>query len=95
MMRQIIQRFSLEVGIIGTFSEYYGTKNGVRKIYFFHSHCRVRECGIYGKIHIRVTADGCIKSCIQDDAEFPLLSGQFDESMLKVLATLGIAPEAR
>lgn len=95
MIEQIVQRFSLEVGIIGTFSEYYSMKNGNPVIYFFHSHCRVRECGICGRIHVRVTADGYIKTCIQDDTEFPLLSGQFDESMLKVLATLGIAPEAR
>jgi GTP 3',8-cyclase len=95
MTRQIIDRFSLKVGIIATFSEYYGMTAGVPEIYFFHSHCRVRECVICGKIHIRVTADGFIKSCIQEDVQFPLLTGQFDESMLKVIANLGYPPESR
>jgi molybdenum cofactor biosynthesis enzyme MoaA len=95
MAKRIIERFSLEVGIIATFSEYYGMKGGVPRIYFFHSHCRVRECFICGKIHIRVTADGYIKSCIQEDVKFPLLAGQFDKSMLRVIQNLGCPPETR
>lgn len=95
MVKRIIDRFSLELGIIATFSEYYGLRNGVPKIYFFHSHCRVRECAICGRIHVRVTADGHIKSCIQEDVKFPLLTGHFDESMLRVIANLGCPPETR
>ena len=95
MAERIIERFSLELGIIAAFSEYYGLEGGVPKIYFFHSHCRVRECVICGKIHIRVTSDGCVKSCIQEDLQFPLLTGHFDESMLKVIQNLGCPPETR
>lgn len=95
MASRIIDYFALQVGIIATFSEYYGMKNGVARIFFFHSHCRVRECVICGKIHIRVTADGFVKSCIQEDVQFPLLTGQFDESMLKVIANGGQPPETR
>lgn len=95
MARRIIDRFSLQVGIIVTFSEYYGSKDGQPRIYFFHSHCKVRECSICGRIHVRVTADGCVKSCIQEDLQFPLLTGHFDESMLKVIANLGRPPETR
>lgn len=95
MARRIIERFELKVGIIATFSEYYGHHAGRPRIYFFHSHCNVRECGVCGRIHIRVTADGHIKSCIQEDTQFPLLTGHFDESMLKVIANLGQPPELR
>ncbi len=95
MARRIIERFSLEVGIIATFSEYYGLRDGAPRIYFFHSHCRVRECGICGRIHVRVTADGYVKSCIQEDVKFPLLTGRFDESILRVIANLGCPPETR
>jgi cyclic pyranopterin phosphate synthase len=95
MARRIVDHFSLQMGIIATFSEYYGVKDGAPRIYFFHSHCRVRECTICGKIHVRVTADGFVKSCIQEAVQFPLLTGHFDESMLKVIANLGCPPETR
>jgi cyclic pyranopterin phosphate synthase len=97
MAKRIIERFSLRLGILATFSEYYAMRDGTGtpRIYFFHSHCRVRECIICGKIHIRVTADGFAKSCIQEDVKFPLLTGHFDDSMLKVIDNLGRSPETR
>jgi len=94
MAKRIVDRFGLKVGIIATFAEYYAMVNGMPAIYFFQSHCRLRECVICGKIHIRVTAAGFIKSCIQGGVEYPLLTGHFDDSMLKVIAHLGCAPGA-
>ena len=93
MARRMIDRFSLTLGVIATFSEYYGMVRGVPLIYFFHSHCRVRECEICSKIHIRVTADGFIKACILNDVKYPLLTGRFDECMLKVMCHSGRPPD--
>lgn len=93
MARRMIDRFSLTLGVIATFSEYYGMVRGVPLIYFFHSHCRVRECEICSKIHIRVTADGFIKACILNDVKYPLLTGHFDECMLKVMCHSGRPPD--
>lgn len=95
MAQKIVERFSLDVGFLATSHAYYGIANGVPSIYFLRSHCRLRECVLCSKIHVRVTSDGFAKSCIQEDVKYPLLTGSFDDSMLKVLANLGFSPETR
>jgi cyclic pyranopterin phosphate synthase len=95
MAQRIVKRFSLDVGFLATSRAYYGIANSVPSIYFLRSHCRLRECVLCSKIHVRVTSDGFAKSCIQEDLKYPLLTGSFDDSMLKVLANLGFPPETR
>ena len=48
MISQTIERFSLDLAEIPAVGDYYGMKGGVPRIYFFHSHCRLRECGLCG-----------------------------------------------
>jgi molybdenum cofactor biosynthesis enzyme MoaA len=95
MTRKAISDFSLELGEIETLSEYYGAISGDPKVYFFHSHCRLRECIICGKIHLRVTADCRIKSCIQEDISFPLVTDEFTKSLARVISNVGYPPETR
>ena len=93
MIKHILDRFDMQLGEIKTYSEYYGLIDNKPRIYFFHSHCRLRECDICARIHLRVTSDGYIKSCILHDVKYPLLSDNFDDNMLKVIHNLGRTPE--
>jgi len=95
MIEKTLKRFSMKLGIIINLGEYYGAIGGLPKIYFFQSHCRLRECKICAKIHIRVTSDGYIKSCILNDIKYPLFSSSFDDSMVKIINNLGFTPEER
>ena len=54
------------------FNELNGYIGNRRAITFFHSHCRIRECDICKKIHIRITANGKMKQCMyttEDDID--------------------------
>lgn len=55
------------------FNEINGYIDDNRVITFFHSHCRVGECDICKKIHLRVTSTGKLKQCMytdEDDIDF-------------------------
>ncbi len=93
MTKKLLDRFSMKLGLIVNLAEYYGLINDKPKIYFFQSHCRLRECKICAKIHLRVTTDGFIKSCILNDIRYPLLYNSFDDSMLKIISNLGNPPQ--
>jgi cyclic pyranopterin phosphate synthase len=95
MMENILSRFSLERGFLPNVEDYYGSSEGIPRIFFFHSHCRLRECHLCAAIHMRVTADGYIKTCIQEDVQFPLLTGSFNNSVASAISNLGHAPETR
>ncbi|GHV08666.1 cyclic pyranopterin phosphate synthase [Spirochaetia bacterium] len=94
MIEYILERFSLKLGMIDTLSEYFGMIANEPNVFFFHSHCRLRECDICALIHIRVTSRGRIKSCILNKIEYPLLPpGDFDNSISKVIHDIGHTPE--
>jgi cyclic pyranopterin phosphate synthase len=94
MIEYILERFNLRLGMIDTLSEYFGMIANEPNVYFFHSHCRLRECDICARIHIRVTSRGNIKSCILNKIEYPLLPpADFDDSIRKVVHGLGYTPE--
>jgi molybdenum cofactor biosynthesis enzyme MoaA len=95
MVENIILRFSLKRGFLPNVGDYYGISEGIPRIFFFHSHCRLRECEFCASIHMRVTADGYIKTCIQENVQFPLLTGNFDESVANAISNVGHAPETR
>jgi len=95
MSAKLIAQFSLQRGVLDDVGDYYGIGPGGTKICFFHSHCRMRECRKCGTIHMRVTADGCVKTCIQEDLQFPLLTGDFERSLMRAIANVGHAPETR
>lgn len=92
---RIIARFALRRQFLATVGDYCGIAANGTRVNFFHSHCRTRECDRCGHIHMRVTARGGIKTCIQETLEFPLLSGEFDKNIQKAIANVGLCPEAR
>lgn len=95
MTERLMARFALDQHFLGDVGDYYGVARGGTRVFFFHSHCRLRECGNCGAIHMRVTSDGFIKTCIQEDLQFPLLDGDFDRNLLRAIANVGQAPETR
>lgn len=95
MTERLMEEFALDQHFLGDVGDYYGVGQGGTRIFFFHSHCRLRECDKCGTIHMRVTSDGCIKTCIQEDLQFPLLGGNFDRSLMSAIANVGYAPETR
>jgi len=95
MTRRVMARFALEQHFLDEVGDYYGIGRGGTRILFFHSHCRLRECGKCGRIHMRVTTGGFVKTCIQEDLQFPLLSGDFDGNLQRAIGNVGRAPEAR
>lgn len=46
------------------YNEINGYKDNNRVVTFFHSHCRIRECDVCKKIHLRITANGKMKQCM-------------------------------
>lgn len=41
-----------------SYNEISGYINNRKVVTFFHSHCKIRECDICKKIHLRITANG-------------------------------------
>ena len=95
MADRINDRFALRRQFLPTVGDYYGVAANGTRVSFLHSHCRTRECDKCGHIHMRVTARGGIKTCIQEAVEFPLLSGEFDKSLQNAVANVGLSPEVR
>ena len=92
---RVFERFGLVRQFLASVGDYCGLAADGTKVYFFHSHCRRRECRHCGAIHMRVTSDGFVKTCIQEEVQYPLLSGPFDANLRKAIANVGHAPETR
>ena len=62
---RIIEHFDL-ITSLDKFNQVIGLNkiNGEILVKFFHSHCRLRECDICKRMHLRVTADGKLKECL-------------------------------
>ena len=68
------------------FKEWHGMKGDFTAVTFFHSHCRIRECDVCKKMHLRVTSCGSLKQCIQseeDDVDFR--KGNIRDNIIKAL----------
>ena len=60
--------------------------NSNKIITFFHSHCRIRECDICKKIHLRVTASGKMKQCMYNTSDdIDIRKDNFRENLIKYL----------
>lgn len=68
MRNKVIKLYNLDVKI-DEFHEWNGYQGDKRVITFFHSHCRLRECDICKKIHLRVTSTGKLKQCMYHDED--------------------------
>lgn len=68
------------------YNEISGYKENKKVVTYFHSHCRIRECDICKKIHLRITADGKMKQCMyyhEDDINTK--SSDFSEKLKKYI----------
>ncbi len=95
MSARLISHHALLKSSLREVRDCYGQDARGTKIFFFHSHCPMRECTLCGSIHMRVTADGFIKTCIQEGVAFPLLTGDFDTNMRRAIDNVGLPPEER
>ena len=81
----IKEKFNLKY-IKDEYNEISGYLNNIKVITFFHSHCRIRECDICKKIHLRVTASGKMKQCIYNtDDDIDIRKAAFRENLIKYL----------
>jgi len=96
MFNRLIAEFSMRIGVTADLDEYYGVAGNGTKILFFHSHCRLRQCGQCSRLHLRVTANGKAKPCIlREDNEVSLVGPDAEHNMKVAISNLGIPPEQR
>lgn len=95
MTEAVMARYALKREWRADVGDYCGVGPEGTRVCFYHSHCRRRECARCGAIHMRVTASGYLKTCIQEELEFPLLGGAFADSLGRALRNVGRAPETR
>ncbi|MDR2067253.1 MAG: radical SAM protein [Endomicrobium sp.] len=94
MMKRMIQNYNLQLGFDVTRKQYFATSVDGNVVSFFHSHCRIRECDICTRLHLRISSQGKTKSCLFGNTpEFSLLYGNFDENFLLGLSFLGVSPK--
>lgn len=60
---KLIKDFNLETDK-DIYNQVQGYKNGINVVSFFHSHCRLRECDLCKKMHLRITSKGTLKQCL-------------------------------
>lgn len=81
----IKEKFNLKY-IKDQYNEINGYLKDKNVITFFHSHCRVRECDICKKIHLRITASGKMKQCIYNtEDDIDIRKSNFREELIKYL----------
>lgn len=87
MKDRIYRDFSFKPRFDDNFKEWHGVDdNGFIAVTFFHSHCRIRECDVCKKMHLRVTSCGGLKQCLQseeDDVDFR--DGNIRENIIRAL----------
>mgnify|MGYP004468924063 FL=1 len=87
MKEKIMKDFDLTPRFDDNFKEWHGMKDDFTAVTFFHSHCRIRECDVCKKMHLRVTSCGSLKQCIQseeDDVDFR--QGNIRENVIRALS---------
>jgi len=86
MRNRLLDSFNLNTKLDPVYKEIQGMLNGKSILSFFHSHCRLRECDLCKKMHLRVTATGKLKTCIHYDYEdIDFKDGNIHENVEKVL----------
>lgn len=88
MRDRILADFNLTSKLDSVFKEYHGIdKDGFTAVTFFHSHCRIRECDVCKRMHLRVTSSGKLKQCIQsDENDIEYLDGNIRKNILTALS---------
>ena len=88
MKDRILSDFNLISKFDELFKEYHGVdSDDFIAVTFFHSHCRIRECDVCKKMHLRVTSSGKLKQCIQsDENDIKYLDGDIRKNILTALS---------
>ncbi len=88
MKDRVLSDFKLISKFDDVFKEYHGIdENGFTAVTFFHSHCRIRECDVCKKMHLRVTSSGKLKQCIQsDENDIKYLDGNIRKNIIAALS---------
>ena len=88
MKDRILSDFNLTSKFDELFKEYHGVdSDDFIAVTFFHSHCRIRECDVCKKMHLRVTSSGKLKQCIQsDENDIKYLDGDIRKNILTALS---------
>jgi cyclic pyranopterin phosphate synthase len=85
MQRRLIINFGFTLKK-NSYQEATGWKGDYHAVSFFHSKCRIRKCDLCRKMHLRVTSEGKLKTCLHycdDDLDFCV--GDVRENILKKL----------
>ncbi|GHU71776.1 hypothetical protein FACS189413_13950 [Bacteroidia bacterium] len=98
MAKHIIKELGLTMNYQRTKDRYYGTFPGGERnkgIYFFISHCRLRECELCKTRYFKVSNEGKTQSCLfPNTPQFSLLDFEnFDINFRKALCYHCIPPE--
>ena len=85
MREKVIKDYNLRKDY-DQFGQMQGIKNDEVVVSFFHSHCRLRECDICKRIHLRVTAKGKLKQCLYyDDDDVNFMVGNIRDNVIHFL----------
>jgi cyclic pyranopterin phosphate synthase len=95
MANHLVDKYNLDVRFNQTKNQYYAVSASSNAVYFFHSHCRLRECDICARLHLRVSCEGNALSCLHPKTpQFSLLDGKnYTTNMHAGLHYLGTPPE--
>lgn len=87
MKDRIYRDFDLRPMFDEKFREWHGVdEDGFTAVTFFHSHCRIRECDVCKKMHLRVTSCGGLKQCIQSgEQDIDYRDGDIRDNIIKAL----------
>ena len=86
MRDKVLDDFNLNLYYDDKFKEFHGLDGDFVAVTFFHSHCRIRECDVCKKMHLRVTSCGKLKQCIQsEENDIDYRSGNIRENILFAL----------
>ncbi len=87
MKEKILSDFNLSAKFDDKFREWHGMNGDFTAVTFFHSHCRIRECDVCKKMHLRVTSCGSLKQCIQsEENDIDYRRGNIRENIVKALS---------
>lgn len=95
MVNHMIEKYGLSVFYNHTKKQYSAKSHDGKAISFFHSHCRLRECEVCARLHLRVSCDGDALTCLHPGTpKFSLLDeSAFEGNILAALHNLGSPPE--
>ena len=95
MANHIIDRYQLEVRYNITKRKYFAVSSNNNGIAFLNSHCRLRECEICARLHMRVSSEGSARVCLYANTpDFSLLDDEmFHRNFRAAVTYLGTSPE--